>query len=509
VAVFAAFLLVLLIDPALADAPATPGAVPAETGATDAWTHDALSHALAASADIDDPFHHVQALAEIAEAGIAAGDAALARANLQQAESETSRIDEDALRAWALHDIALARIKADDLPAAEATADRIRDLRLRDLVLAAVVDARRATRDVPGALLTARRIQDSARQGMSLRSIALLQMATGDITGALTTARSIQHAQANALAIGDVAAAMARDGSSAEARLLAARIRDGASRSRAFVEIAAAQAGNRDIRGALELIEEIGDKLDRAEALARVAAVRADFAPAEARTTFSQAFALANGVRGRAMRKCETLIEIARGQVATKDNAGALVTMQRVLSLLSDVRKESDRITLLSRVAPLQARAGDFTAAFATAMRADDPSLRPLLVRDIAAFQAEKGDVAGAIAAARSLDDRPAAAAAFFGILRAQAQAHDEDGMRTTLAEALRSVRVIGNPELRAGALGSLAAAHMLGGNIVAAQAAFAEAMTTAAGADRGRQQAAVYARIADALANRRGTVAD
>ena len=81
--------------------------------------------------------------------------------------------------------------------------------------------------------------------------------------------------------------------------------------------------------------------------------------------------------------------------------------------------------------------------------------------------------------------------------------------MRATLEDVLSSVRVIGNPELRAGALGSLAAAQILDGNIEAARAAFTEAMTTAAGADPGQQQAAVYVRIADALANRRGAVAE
>jgi hypothetical protein len=82
-------------------------------------------------------------------------------------------------------------------------------------------------------------------------------------------------------------------------------------------------------------------------------------------------------------------------------------------------------------------------------------------------------------------------------------------GMHATLADVLSSVRVIRSPELRAGALGSLAAAQLLDGNMEAAKAAFAEAMTTAAGADRGQQQAAVYVRIADALASRRGTVAE
>ena len=344
---------------------------------------------------------------------------------------------------------------------------------------------------------------------MSLRSIALMQVAAGDVAGALSTARSIQHAQANALALGDVAAAIARDGSSSEALLLAARIRDGASRSRAFVEIAAAQASNGDIRAALGAIEHIDDKLDRAEALARVAAARSDLAPGDARSMLAQAVTAAGSARGSVFRKCEALVEIAHGQLAAHDAEGALATLQKVLARLRDLRKESDRLTLQSRIAPLQARAGDFGAALATAMRAEDPSLRPLLVRDIVAFQAEQGDVAGAIASARTLEDRPAAAAAFFGILRAQAQARDQAGMHATLVEVLSSVRVIGNPELRAGALGSLAAAQLLDGNVEAAQAAFSEAMTTAATADRGQQQAAVYARIADALANRRGAVAE
>jgi hypothetical protein len=164
---------------------------------------------------------------------------------------------------------------------------------------------------------------------------------------------------------------------------------------------------------------------------------------------------------------------------------------------------------LLARIAPLQARAGDYAGAFSTAMRAEDSSLRPLLVRDIAVSQAEKGDVAGAVAVARSLDDRPAAAAALFGILRVQSRTHDASGLRETIGVTLQAVRVIGSPELRAGALGSLAAAHAQEGNVEAAQAVFTEAMNTAAALDGGQQRAAVYARIADSLADRHRSFAE
>jgi hypothetical protein len=170
---------------------------------------------------------------------------------------------------------------------------------------------------------------------------------------------------------------------------------------------------------------------------------------------------------------------------------------------MSRIKNESEQLNFLSRIAPLQARGGDFAGAFTTAMRAEDRSLRPLLVRDIAAAQAEKGDVAGAVAAARSLDDRPAAAAALFGILRVQAQGRDDAGMRETIGVTLQAVRFIGNAELRAGALGSLAATHVSQGNIEQGQALFTEAMNTAAALDEGQQRAAGYARIADSLADR------
>ena len=499
---FAALILLLLGAPG---ATATPVA----GGQTDTWARDALVHARAATQDITDPFHRAQALAEIAEAEVAAGDPALALTTIQEARAAASLVQEDALRAWALNDIGFALIRANDLNTAESLADTITDPRLRDAVLAGVVDARRNARDVPGALTTARRIQDVVRQGRSLRTIATLQVASADLSGALTTARSIQDSGNNALAVGDVAAAIARDGGSTEARWLAARIRDTQARSRALTEVAAAQAGIGDIKAARETADQVPDKLFQAEALARIAAARSSGAPTEARAMFVQAVSAATAARGRASRKCDTLVEIAHAQIAAGDTVEGAATLQRALAAFRDVKGDPVRLALITRIAPLQARAGDYTGSLATAMQAEDDSLRPLLVRDLLATRAEKGDVAGAVAMARALDDRPAAVAAFFGILRAQSQAHDEAAMRETLAVALETIRVIHIPELRAGALGSLAAANATDGDLDAAQSLFAEAMNTAAAADRGQQQAAVYARIADALADRHRSTVD
>ena len=476
---------------------------------TASWAHDALTRALSASDDIPDPFHRIQALAEIAEAQAAAGDVTGARVNLEKARESVKDVVGDALQSWARQDIGLAAVKADDLAAAESIAESIKDARLHDIVLGAVVDSRRAARDLAGAQATASRMRDAARQGMSLRTIAIRQASEGDFAGALSTVRSIQHPRANALALGDVAGAIARDGGADEARELIANIRDNQSRSRAQVEVAAAQAGLGNVRGALTTAGDIDDKLERAEALARIAASGTTVSSAEVQQLFTQSLALVSGTRANANRKCDVLVEIARNQLVADDAAASAATLKRVFSDFSKVKGDADRLALLSRIVPIQARAGDYAAAYFTAMRADDPSLRPLLVRDVAVAQAEKGDISGAVTMARSLDDRPAAAAALFGVLRVQSRTHDVTALNETIGVTLQAVRVIGNAELRAGALGSLAVAHAQEGNVDAAQAVFTEAMNTAAAADEGQQRASVYARIADSLADRHHSFTD
>lgn len=485
------------------------GIAPGDAMPTSRWAQDAIARALAACAEIADDFRRAQALAEISEAQVAAGDTAGAHATLAQALASAQRIDGEPLRSWALHDVGLAEVRADDLATGESIAESIHDAELHDAVLAAVVDARRGAKDIAGALATARRMKGAAPQGRSLRSIAIVQASESDFPGALLTARSIPHAGTNALALGDIAAAMARDGSFEEARLLVARIRDSQSRAHALADVAAAQASAGDVLGAQAVAAQLEDKLERAQALARIASVRAGSAPADAQGMFERALGLVSSARASASRKCDALIEIARAQLMAGEVSRAAATLEHALTGLKRVKDASERLDLVTRIAPLQARAGEFAGAFATAMRAEDASLRPLLVRDIATSQAEKGDAVGAIALARGLDDQPAAAAALFGVMRAQWQGHDVAGFRETIRVALETVRAIGNPELRAGALGSLAAAHAEEGDLEAAEAVFAEAMRAATTTEPGSQRAAVYARIADALADRHRSLAD
>jgi hypothetical protein len=163
----------------------------------------------------------------------------------------------------------------------------------------------------------------------------------------------------------------------------------------------------------------------------------------------------------------------------------------------------------MTNIAPLQARAGDFSGAFATASQTGDSSLRPLLARDIAVAQAEAGDAAGALVAARALADPQAAAAACFGIIRVLAPSPSAPAMKEALEAAHAAVRSIRSVEVKAGFLGSLAVAHANAADGEGARARFEEAMAVADTASPGLQKATAYARIADAVADRRLARAD
>ncbi len=190
--------------------------------------------------------------------------------------------------------------------------------------------------------------------------------------------------------------------------------------------------------------------------------------------------------------------------MAAQELTAARGTLQLALTALQDVKRRSDRLSLLAQIAPMQARVGDHAGAMATASKAEDASLRPLLVRDVVTSQAEAGDVAGALQAARSLDDRARRgrwrSSESCGCNRRQ---RTLSGMHDTIEAALETVRVIRNDALKAGALSALAAARLAAGERDGAQLLFDEAMQVAAQAPDASTQAAAFVRIADALVER------
>lgn len=468
------------------------------------WAREAVMRAVSASAAIEDPFRRAQSLAEIAEIESNLTDTAAAVTILQSASESASKIDNASFAGWARHDIATGYVKAGALEEAQRIADTIGDSKTRDEVLEAIVAARRTTGDLAGALAVAHRMQDAAIQGRALRAIVIAQSAAGATDEARATARDIPDPAFSALALGDVAAALAREKRTEEGRQLALSIRNDSVRGDALAEIAAVQIERDDASGALATVAKIDDRLTRANALAKLARVRAGHGSEGAtRDLFKQSITLARSGRAAPARRCSTFVEIARSQVAAGDLSGARETLQLALGALQGVKQRSDRLALRSQIVPMQARVGDHAGAMATAWKAEDASLRPLLVRDVTASQTEAGDVAGALQAARSLDDRQAGAAAFFGILRAQSEAKDASGMHDTIEAALETVRVIRGEELKAGALGALAAARLAAGERDGARLLFDEAMTVAAASADASAQAASFVRIADALVER------
>ncbi len=473
----------------------------AGVGESALWAREALTQALSASAAIEDPFHRAQSLAEIAEVESGLDGAAVAVSILQSASESARKIDNPSLASWARRDIAAAYVKAGAIEEALRIADTLADPKARDSVMDTIVAARRAAGDIAGALATASRMRDPALQGHALRGVVMAQAAAGALDEALATARGIPHAAFSALALGDVVAAAAKDGDIEAATQLALSIRSDSVRGDALAEIAAIQVAYGDPNGALSTVAEIDDKLTRANALARLARARAAHGSSEAaRELFTRSLTLARAARGSAVRRCAAFVEIARSQLAAREVASARETLRLAVAALEGVKRGSDRLSLLGQIVPMQARVGDYVGAMATARKAEDASLRPLLVRDVVTAQAEAGDVVGALQATRSLDDEHAGAAAFFGILRVQSQARDASGVHDTIETALATVRGIRGEALKAGALGSLAAARLAADEREGARLLFDEAMTVAAHSPDASGQASAFVRIADAL---------
>lgn len=468
-------------------------------GAT--WARSALERAQSASADIHDPFHRAQSLAEIAETRAALGERMAAMSLLQLAAESADQIDNPALASWARHDIALAYLTAGDAGHAEAVAGTISDPQLRDSVLVAATDVRRTAQDLSGAMFTAWRIRDEVRRGEALRRIVIAQADARQMQDALAIVRSIPNPLLADVALGDVATAYARGGNIGEARKHALRIRDARVRSEVQAEITSLQAEMGDVTDAAAAAKSISDRLSRAQALARVASatIRAGRI-ADGEERFASALALCSGARGTPERKTFTLIEIARAQISAGEAVEARSTLRRASATLASAKSDSSRYGLLQQIASLQARAGDHVSAVETAWLVDDASLRPELMREVAASQAEAGDVTGAVKMAIALEDRPAGAAALLGVLRVQSRLQDAEGLSETMDAALRAARSMRGGEVKAGALASLAAAQMAAGDAGAARRTYEEAIGVASRAEPASARVAAYVRIADAL---------
>ena len=306
--------------------------------------------------DLDD---RAGALAAIARAQARSGDAGGAAQSIAQALAAAARIEDQDDRSGALLDVAHAQGGAHDFRAALATASRIRKGLYRVWALTGIARAQTEAGEVHGALRSigqalavAERMEDEGDRSWALESIAEAQAGAGDAGGA---ARSIERALATAQ-----------------------RIETEYSRNDRLIGIAKAQAKTGDIPGALSTT-----RLLKAES------------------------------------RAPALVEIAKAQAKTGDIPGALSTT-------SQLDAEWARVSALSAIAETQKEAGDakgaarsIEQALAAAARIEE-GRRDLPLFSIALVQASAGSFQGALATAQRIKDEHLRASSFVSIARAQ-----------------------------------------------------------------------------------------
>jgi tetratricopeptide (TPR) repeat protein len=438
--------------------------------AFDVQEHAALERARQAAQQIEQPHRRAQALSDVARAYAAAGDGGTARELIELALEAAGRAPVQALRNWALHDIARAQARLREFPAALATIDRISEAAVSDPVLA---------------------------------DVATAQMARGDLEGALTTARRIVHTRTGALVLSRIAVAHVTDRDVQGARSLAARIRDDELRARAFGLIAVEQVRTGDVAGGHASAAAIGSERDRALVQARMADALVSLGQLQdARRLLSQAAHAIEASRGRADWKSLAFCEVADAATALGEIALADGSLGKAFDAALRV-KSGSRDALLAAIARRRARAGDHALALQIAGRVSEPDSRALLVRDIAAGEAENGKDSEALSTARSLSNARHEAGALLAILGAQQRSGRMAAAMHTVDLILAALSAESDLQFKAGALATLATAKAQSGDARSASRLLSDAMDAAASVEAGTARSSAYLRIAEALGNR------
>ena len=171
------------------------------------WRSIALERARRAAAEVQEPYRQAEVLASIARAQAAVEGPAAAEKLIRQALAVAARIQADEFRGWALHEIVLAQIAADDLSGAKQTAESINAARPQGPAYAAIANVHVKLGNLPAAQTIALRIGDPVARGDVLRQIVNAHCLKGDIEAARAMLPGIEDKQYSAMALGDVAVA--------------------------------------------------------------------------------------------------------------------------------------------------------------------------------------------------------------------------------------------------------------------------------------------------------------
>jgi hypothetical protein len=462
------------------------------------WRRIALDRALVAAESIEDPYRRSEAFAGIARAQVLVDDLPQADKTIHLALDAAGQVAVPAFRGWALHDIVLAQISADDLLGARETASRIEAAQPQGAALAAIAEVQLRAGELEEATSTARKIRYAESRAEALRQIVSAYAARGEVDRARQLLRDIDDPFYLPLAIGDIAVAEVRAGKLREAHAMAAKAKRSA-RPQVYARIAVARAEAGDSKGAEETLAKIDDDYARAVVLGRVALVRATAGEAAvSKTMFEQAIAGANAASHDLRRKVIALAQLARLQAAAGDPASARRTLQLAQAQVSRLEPGDPRDETLDYLARGQARSGDGPAALQTAMMMEDRIARALLVRDIVTLQPNVTSVIASQLTGR-FEDPLIATAAQFGVLGVQLLRSGESMSAETIEAARSAVRQI-DAQVQPAAFAALAAARVKTGSLSASQSIFDEALGAADSLERRDQQAAAYVRVVNAL---------
>jgi len=465
------------------------------------WRAVALARALGAADAIEDPYRRVEALASIARVQTLVAESSVDR-TIHQALAAVEQIREPAFRDWALNDIVLAQIAAEDLAGARATANRIEAKRQQGAALVQIATVELRAGNIAGAQQTADAIREREAKSEILRQLVAIAASRGDLADARNLLRDIDDPFYQALAVGDIAVAEVRMGHNDRADAMVGRIRR-ADRAQVYGRVALARADKGDANGAVATLQKIDDDLHRAAMQGRLAASRAVAGDtAGAKQMFDTAIATVEAFPREPERRALTLGQLGRLQALSGDRAAALQTLTRALHEAEKLERGEQREDTLDHIARGMARAGDSAGALQTALQMNDRVARALLVRDVVTMQTN-ADSGSAAASAAEFADPLIEAAAQFGVLGMQMLRATTPLSQETIEAARRAVRKIDEKQPKPAAFAALAAARVKTGNVDQGTSIFKEALESADAITRSDQRAAAYVDMVAALNDR------
>jgi tetratricopeptide (TPR) repeat protein len=466
------------------------------------WRSLALTRALVAADQIEDPYRRAEVLAAIARAQVSVEGATAGDKAIHQALAAASRIDAAEFRGWVLNDIVLAQIAAEDLIGAQQTADSITAVRPQSSALAAIADFRIRSDAIPAAQALALRIREPGTRSDVLRQIVAALCGKGEIQAAMQLLPEIDDKYFSAIAQGDVAVALVRKGDITGAHAAAARARR-ANRDEAYARIALARSELNDVPGAVQSLEKISDPMSRAIAQGRVALQRVNENDlAVARELLASAMTAVQQAKVKPALKLLPMAQLARWQALAGDQGAARDTLRRLRIEVEQQPAGPSRNELLEYIARSQARAGDVRDAIDAAKNIDDRFERALLVRDSVSLQSDATSTSAA-AWAREFNDPLVTTAAQFGVLSLQSFRVGQPLSIETIDAARAAVQSIADVDVKPAAFAALAAARMKAGDVSGSQVIFTEALNAADALPRPELQAAAHVRIVNALNDR------